>query len=102
MILQKVRCNKSSEIYENTENNSYENETCTLVFSKDTVDLSAKALSEADGRKYKMDYYKKLREYYKSQEVYNKKPSEKKSFPSIVISDTCSFSKEAFVYMKKN
>lgn len=101
MLLKNV-VNKSSKRYENTETNSYEDAIAPLVFSKDTVDLSAKALSEADGRKYKMDYYKKLREYYKSQEVYNKRPPEKKSFPSIVISDTCSFSKEAFVYMKRN
>ncbi len=41
-----------------------------LFHSKDHSDLSAEGLSEADGKKHKMSYYIKLKEYYKELEEY--------------------------------
>lgn len=78
-----------------------------MFYSKDSVDLSSKALSESDGKKYKMSYYEKLRAYQKEREDYEKKlllyhSGEKDIFEKKetepVINDAYSLSAEALSY----
>ncbi|HPZ10033.1 MAG TPA: hypothetical protein PL110_18220 [Candidatus Eremiobacteraeota bacterium] len=42
-------------------------------YSREKLDLSARGLSEMDGRRYKISYYQKLRDYYKETEEYERK-----------------------------
>jgi len=78
-----------------------------MFYSKDRIDLSARGLSEADGKKHKKSYYAKLREYQIEREEYEKKlllyhAGEKDIFErkekDLVITDEYSLSAEALSY----
>jgi len=44
-----------------------------MFYSRESMDLSAKAMSEIDGKQHKMSYYEKLRTYQSEREEYERK-----------------------------
>jgi hypothetical protein len=73
-------CNYYREIQEyehklelfNAGQDVFKTENNITVFSKESSELSAKALAHADGEQYNFEYYVQLHDYYKELENYNR------------------------------